>query len=333
MNRDDLYMTRCVQLARLGEYYVAPNPMVGALLVSDAEDRILGEGWHERYGEAHAEPNCLRKAEEKNIEGIDYKHSTLYVSLEPCTHIVSNLLLYSPFSHSTFNYLDPFNMIYNEIKSYDMQFDRVLLLHQEPPPRQVPPVLVLLRDVHQTGNIPIAALHVQQRQILPEHALPEQQQNIHTVKPPVQHQQRSDRRVLRAAQLRHPEHHQGHQREGVPVHSEAHHPLPELPQMDSEDVRSTVLRHIPLLRVRVHVYHELLPLRHTGRLLHEHVGQRLRQCGRRRGNILHVLLRVRVLLQRRQLRHLSARTRILGRHIKTALFVSGHDLLLRVLPN
>lgn len=86
MNRDDLYMTRCVQLARLGEYYVAPNPMVGALLVSDAEDRILGEGWHERYGEAHAEPNCLRKAEEKNIEGIDYKHSTLYVSLEPCSH-------------------------------------------------------------------------------------------------------------------------------------------------------------------------------------------------------------------------------------------------------
>ena len=86
MNRDDLYMTRCVQLARLGEYYVAPNPMVGALLVSDAEDRILGEGWHERYGEAHAEPNCLRKAEEKIIEGIDYKHSTLYVSLEPCSH-------------------------------------------------------------------------------------------------------------------------------------------------------------------------------------------------------------------------------------------------------
>lgn len=83
---DELYIARCLQLARLGEYYVAPNPMVGAVLVSHVEERIIGEGWHEQYGGPHAEPNCLRKAEEVHPEGIDYKQCTLYVSLEPCSH-------------------------------------------------------------------------------------------------------------------------------------------------------------------------------------------------------------------------------------------------------
>ena len=79
------YIARCLQLARLGEYYVAPNPMVGAVLVG-ADNTILGEGWHEQYGAPHAEPNCLRHAEEAHPEGIDYKHCTLFVSLEPCSH-------------------------------------------------------------------------------------------------------------------------------------------------------------------------------------------------------------------------------------------------------
>ena len=82
---DELYIARCLQLARLGEYYVAPNPMVGAVLVG-GDGVILGEGWHEQYGGPHAEPNCLRKAEGAHPEGIDYKHCTLYVSLEPCSH-------------------------------------------------------------------------------------------------------------------------------------------------------------------------------------------------------------------------------------------------------
>lgn len=88
MNVEKLYIGRCLQLARLAEYYVAPNPMVGAVLVhhSPEGDRILAEGWHERYGEAHAEPNCIRHAEECYQEGIDYKHCTLYVNLEPCSH-------------------------------------------------------------------------------------------------------------------------------------------------------------------------------------------------------------------------------------------------------
>ena len=81
---DTLYIARCLQLARFGEYYVAPNPMVGALLVQN--DIILGEGWHQQYGGPHAEPNCIRQAEANHPEGIDYNQCTLYVSLEPCSH-------------------------------------------------------------------------------------------------------------------------------------------------------------------------------------------------------------------------------------------------------
>ena len=81
---DTLYIARCLQLARLGEYYVAPNPMVGAVLVQN--DIILGEGWHQQYGGPHAEPNCIRQAEANHPEGINYSQCTLYVSLEPCSH-------------------------------------------------------------------------------------------------------------------------------------------------------------------------------------------------------------------------------------------------------
>lgn len=77
-------MARCLQLAHLGAYYVAPNPMVGAVLVCG--DVIVGEGWHQQYGGPHAEPNCLRNAEENYPKGIDYQSCTLYINLEPCSH-------------------------------------------------------------------------------------------------------------------------------------------------------------------------------------------------------------------------------------------------------
>jgi diaminohydroxyphosphoribosylaminopyrimidine deaminase/5-amino-6-(5-phosphoribosylamino)uracil reductase len=75
-------MTRCLDLARLGAGHVAPNPMVGAVLVY--EDRIIGEGYHRQYGQAHAEVNCLDSVKEENRSLIPA--STLYVSLEPCAH-------------------------------------------------------------------------------------------------------------------------------------------------------------------------------------------------------------------------------------------------------
>lgn len=75
-------MKRCLQLAALGAGYVAPNPMVGAVLVYN--DRIIGEGYHMKYGEAHAEVNCINSVPHDQQQLI--KESTLYVSLEPCNH-------------------------------------------------------------------------------------------------------------------------------------------------------------------------------------------------------------------------------------------------------
>lgn len=79
------YIARCIELARLGEYYVAPNPMVGAVLVRNNDEHILGEGWHRRFGEAHAEVNCFADAE-RHTADISYRDCTLFVSLEPCSH-------------------------------------------------------------------------------------------------------------------------------------------------------------------------------------------------------------------------------------------------------
>ncbi|MBC7627796.1 MAG: bifunctional diaminohydroxyphosphoribosylaminopyrimidine deaminase/5-amino-6-(5-phosphoribosylamino)uracil reductase RibD [Ferruginibacter sp.] len=75
-------MHRCLQLAKLGAGQVAPNPMVGAMLVY--QDCIIGEGYHKQYGQAHAEVNCINSVSEANQLLIE--KSTLYVSLEPCAH-------------------------------------------------------------------------------------------------------------------------------------------------------------------------------------------------------------------------------------------------------
>ena len=75
---DHEYMRRALGLAERGWGQTAPNPMVGAVVVRDG--RIVGEGYHERFGEAHAEPAALRSAGELA------RGATLYVSLEPCAH-------------------------------------------------------------------------------------------------------------------------------------------------------------------------------------------------------------------------------------------------------
>lgn len=75
-------MHRCLQLARSGAGQVAPNPLVGAVLVHDG--RIIGEGYHQRYGQAHAEVNCIASVKPGDRHLIP--HSTLYVSLELCAH-------------------------------------------------------------------------------------------------------------------------------------------------------------------------------------------------------------------------------------------------------
>lgn len=80
MDVDNKYMYRCLQLALNGSGYVAPNPMVGAVIVH--QDKIIGEGYHRRYGKAHAEVNAISSVKDKSI----LKDSTIYVSLEPCSH-------------------------------------------------------------------------------------------------------------------------------------------------------------------------------------------------------------------------------------------------------
>ena len=76
---DAAFMRRALELARLGWGQTAPNPMVGAVIVR--EDRVVGEGFHARYGEAHAEPAALAAAGERA------RGATMYVTLEPCAHV------------------------------------------------------------------------------------------------------------------------------------------------------------------------------------------------------------------------------------------------------
>nr|WP_051197246.1 bifunctional diaminohydroxyphosphoribosylaminopyrimidine deaminase/5-amino-6-(5-phosphoribosylamino)uracil reductase RibD [Butyrivibrio sp. XBB1001] len=75
---DRKYMERALELARKGAGFVSPNPMVGAVIVKDGE--IIGEGYHEKYGELHAERNALKNCRKSP------KGATMYVTLEPCCH-------------------------------------------------------------------------------------------------------------------------------------------------------------------------------------------------------------------------------------------------------
>ena len=76
----EIFMQRCFDVARLGAGRVSPNPMVGAVLVHI--DRIIGEGWHRQFGQAHAEVNAVHSVQEEERHLIP--NSTMYVSLEPC---------------------------------------------------------------------------------------------------------------------------------------------------------------------------------------------------------------------------------------------------------
>ena len=73
-------MRRCLQLASYGRGFTAPNPLVGSIIVH--QDRIIGEGFHRKWGEAHAEVNAIRSVKETEL----LSESTLYVNLEPCSH-------------------------------------------------------------------------------------------------------------------------------------------------------------------------------------------------------------------------------------------------------
>ena len=80
MNKQEKYIRRCIELARNGFGSTYPNPMVGSVIVY--QDKIIGEGWHKKAGEPHAEVNAVRSVKDKSL----LKKATIYVSLEPCSH-------------------------------------------------------------------------------------------------------------------------------------------------------------------------------------------------------------------------------------------------------
>lgn len=80
MEIEEKYMQRCMQLARGGTGQTSPNPMVGAVIVH--QGKIIGEGFHRKVGEPHAEVNAIASVKDESL----LKDSTIYVSLEPCSH-------------------------------------------------------------------------------------------------------------------------------------------------------------------------------------------------------------------------------------------------------
>ncbi len=92
MQNEGIFMKRCIELASKAIGYTSQNPMVGSVIVYDGD--IIGEGYHEKYGEAHAEVNAINSVKDKSL----LPKSTLYVNLEPCAHFgktppCSNLII------------------------------------------------------------------------------------------------------------------------------------------------------------------------------------------------------------------------------------------------
>lgn len=81
IQNEEKYMWRALQLALQGSGHVSPNPMVGAVIV-DGSGTIVGEGWHRKYGEGHAEVNAVNSVSDKRV----LRECTIYVTLEPCSH-------------------------------------------------------------------------------------------------------------------------------------------------------------------------------------------------------------------------------------------------------
>ena len=122
MDADEIFMQRCIELALLGAGHVAPNPMVGSVLVH--EGLVVGEGFHKNYGEAHAEVNCVedarrrfaRKAVANETFESFARRCTIYVSLEPCAHFgktppCADLIIRMNFKKVVVGCRDPFPLV------------------------------------------------------------------------------------------------------------------------------------------------------------------------------------------------------------------------------
>lgn len=110
MTGHEKYMQRCIELAKNGLGSTYPNPMVGAVLVIN--DHIIGEGWHRKAGEPHAEVNAINSVKDKE----QLKKAIIYVSLEPCSHYgktppCSNLIIDSGIKKVVIGTVDPFSEV------------------------------------------------------------------------------------------------------------------------------------------------------------------------------------------------------------------------------
>jgi len=115
MLQHQIYMRRCLELAELGIGHVSPNPMVGAVIVHD--DRVIGEGYHQQYGHAHAEVNAVSQVIGKFDNYAELlKRSIIYVSLEPCAHYgktppCADLIIKHQIRKVVIGCRDPFDMV------------------------------------------------------------------------------------------------------------------------------------------------------------------------------------------------------------------------------
>lgn len=110
MTQDEKYIRRCIQLAQNGLCTTAPNPMVGAVIVYN--DRIIGEGYHIRSGEGHAEVNAIRSVKDESL----LSKATIYVSLEPCSHYgktppCADLIISKRIPRVVIGCVDPFPLV------------------------------------------------------------------------------------------------------------------------------------------------------------------------------------------------------------------------------
>lgn len=110
MTTDEKYIRRCIELASNGLCNAAPNPMVGAVIVHNG--KIIGEGYHARCGEGHAEVNAIRSVKDKSL----LKESTIYVSLEPCSHYgktppCADLIISKGIPRVVVGCIDPFSQV------------------------------------------------------------------------------------------------------------------------------------------------------------------------------------------------------------------------------
>jgi diaminohydroxyphosphoribosylaminopyrimidine deaminase / 5-amino-6-(5-phosphoribosylamino)uracil reductase len=110
MNLHENFMQRCLNLSEKGLGYVAPNPLVGCVIIHDK--KIIGEGYHKEFGGAHAEINAINSVKNKAL----LKNSTLYVTLEPCSHYgktppCSEFIIKSKIPKVVISCVDPFTQV------------------------------------------------------------------------------------------------------------------------------------------------------------------------------------------------------------------------------